>query len=112
MQAALLAVLADQRKTMSIGVGRRVDLDGSASHRDFAAAPAARDAEDGFQDLGATGTEQAADAQDFALAELKIDTVQRPLPAPAGEGVEGKIAHREHDRAALRLAFAVLHGHV
>ena len=88
MEAALLAILGHQRDAEAIGVGRRLDVDSRAVDGDLAAAPAARDAEDGFQDFGATGAEQAADAEDFAAPQLEADAVQRPPPAATAERVE------------------------
>ena len=72
MQPARLAVLGHQRDSQRKGVARRVDDHRLAVDRDLAAAPAARGAEDGFEDLGAAGPEQPADSQDLAAPKIEV----------------------------------------
>src|SRR3954447_7575267 len=112
MQAALFAILAHERNTKAIGVGRRADLDGRAIDGDLAAAPAARDAKDRLQDLGSARAEQTADTQDLATPELKADAVQHPAPSALAKDIERQPLHRKDDRAILRSRAAVACDHV
>src|SRR5438876_7983333 len=108
MQATRLAVFGHQRDAQPIGVRRRLDVDDAAINDDLAAAPAARDAEDRFEDFGAAGAEQTTDAQDFALPQLEVDAVQRPSPSMTRERVERQITHAEHDLIVLHSRAAMV----
>ena len=72
---------------------------GRPSRRTRAAGAALGGAEQGLEDLGAPGAEEAADAEDLAGVEVEVDAVQHAPPAAAAGDVEGEIAGREDDRS-------------
>src|ERR1700680_583243 len=112
MEATLLTVFRHERDAQAIGVGRRFDVDDAALDRNRAAAPAARDTEDRFQDFGAAGTEQTADAEDFALPQLEADAVQRPPPSAASERIERQVIDTQDNRPTFRSRAAMVGGHL
>ena len=99
MQAARLTVLGHQRNAEPTRLGGRCVHHEIAVDPDLAAAPAAGDPEDRFEDLRATRSEQAADFEDFAAPQIETHAMQHaPPPAPADRR-QSEIAHREDRRA-------------
>src|SRR6202042_2605711 len=72
----------------------RIDRHEFAVDGDLAVSPTARDAEDRFEYLGAPGSEQPSDPEDFARPDIEADAVEDAPPTAAAHLVEREIAHR------------------
>ena len=103
-QSEPLAVFGHQRDAGRLGFGRMAKRDLAALEKDFALRRLAAGAEQAFEQLGAAGSHQAGDAQNFAAAEREVDVLQAASArAWPGQGSDKCSTRRTSAPARARL---------